>query len=104
MPKQPKYAMENQTSSSSDHPVHPGENHADRMYRMNGIWESRGAEPAPIINESGDAIDNAWGASETQEKDTRSGDVKMPREIGGRGGPEPTRYGDWEKCGRCIDF
>lgn len=25
-------------------------------------------------------------------------------EIGGRGGPDPTRYGDWEKNGRCIDF
>lgn len=25
-------------------------------------------------------------------------------EVGGRGGPEPTRYGDWEKNGRCIDF
>jgi hypothetical protein len=25
-------------------------------------------------------------------------------EIGGRGGLEPTRYGDWEKDGRCIDF
>lgn len=28
----------------------------------------------------------------------------MPREIGGRAGPEPTRFGDWEKNGRCIDF
>ena len=28
----------------------------------------------------------------------------QPREIGGRDGPEPTRYGDWEKAGRCIDF
>jgi hypothetical protein len=27
-----------------------------------------------------------------------------PVEIGGRGGLEPTRYGDWEKNGRCIDF
>jgi hypothetical protein len=27
-----------------------------------------------------------------------------PREIGGPSGPEPTRYGDWEKKGRCIDF
>ncbi|HUA88119.1 MAG TPA: DUF1674 domain-containing protein [Steroidobacteraceae bacterium] len=26
------------------------------------------------------------------------------REVGGRGGPEPTRFGDWEKDGRCIDF
>lgn len=27
-----------------------------------------------------------------------------PREVGGRDGPDPTRYGDWEKAGRCIDF
>lgn len=27
-----------------------------------------------------------------------------PREIGGPKGLEPTRYGDWEKGGRCIDF
>jgi hypothetical protein len=27
-----------------------------------------------------------------------------PKEIGGRDGPEPTRFGDWEKGGRCIDF
>ncbi|MFC4312160.1 DUF1674 domain-containing protein [Steroidobacter flavus] len=27
-----------------------------------------------------------------------------PKEIGGRDGPEPTRFGDWEKSGRCIDF
>ena len=27
-----------------------------------------------------------------------------PKEHGGREGPEPTRYGDWEKNGRCIDF
>ena len=25
-------------------------------------------------------------------------------EVGGRKGPDPTRYGDWEKNGRCIDF
>jgi len=25
-------------------------------------------------------------------------------EIDGREGPDPTRYGDWEKNGRCIDF
>jgi hypothetical protein len=27
-----------------------------------------------------------------------------PKEIGGPPGPEPTRYGDWESKGRCIDF
>ena len=29
---------------------------------------------------------------------------KSPKEIGGRGGLDPTRYGDWEKAGRCVDF
>jgi hypothetical protein len=28
----------------------------------------------------------------------------LPPEIGGQKGPEPTRYGDWEKAGRCTDF
>ena len=27
-----------------------------------------------------------------------------PTESGGPSGPEPTRYGDWERAGRCIDF
>lgn len=33
-------------------------------------------------------------------------DVNQARavEIGGREGPEPTRFGDWEMRGRCIDF
>jgi hypothetical protein len=26
------------------------------------------------------------------------------REIGGPKGVEPTRFGDWERAGRCIDF
>lgn len=29
---------------------------------------------------------------------------QAPREVGGPKGPEPTRYGDWERAGRCIDF
>jgi hypothetical protein len=28
----------------------------------------------------------------------------MPQETGGPTGPEPTRFGDWERKGRCIDF
>ncbi|MEK9660405.1 MAG: succinate dehydrogenase assembly factor 4 [Alphaproteobacteria bacterium] len=27
-----------------------------------------------------------------------------PKEIGGPKGPEPTRFGDWERDGRCVDF
>ena len=40
-------------------------------------------------------------AAPEQPPDT--GDAKA-KEVGGREGPEPTRYGDWEKNGRCIDF
>lgn len=29
---------------------------------------------------------------------------KAPKEAGGRKGPEPTRYGDWEKKGIASDF
>ena len=29
--------------------------------------------------------------------------AKVP-EIGGPAGPEPTRYGDWERKGVCVDF
>jgi hypothetical protein len=30
--------------------------------------------------------------------------ARMPKEIGGQQGPEPTRFGDWEQKGRCTDF
>ena len=30
--------------------------------------------------------------------------VERQLETGGPSGPEPTRYGDWERKGRCIDF
>ncbi|XP_061141512.1 succinate dehydrogenase assembly factor 4, mitochondrial [Syngnathus typhle] len=28
----------------------------------------------------------------------------VTKEKGGPRGPEPTRYGDWERKGRCVDF
>lgn len=28
----------------------------------------------------------------------------QPDETGGPRGPEPTRFGDWERKGRCVDF
>ncbi len=43
--------------------------------------------------------------SAKQEADSQSESEKLEkREIGGPQGPEPTRYGDWERKGRCIDF
>ena len=37
-------------------------------------------------------------------KDKSKENVNLPKEQGGPKGPEPTRYGDWEKGGRCSDF
>ena len=42
--------------------------------------------------------------TEKTETDKKPQPPKMPKEIGGPTGPEPTRYGDWEKNGRCTDF
>jgi len=30
--------------------------------------------------------------------------LDLPEELGGRNGPEPIRYGDWEKKGIAVDF
>ena len=59
-----------------------------------------------------------WHTDAMREEDTKdkaesfdskaddNSPAKAPqaKEVGGRGGLEPTRYGDWEKAGRCIDF
>ena len=47
--------------------------------------------------EHNDDAASTMPAPETKESDA------VP-EVGGRKGPDPTRYGDWEKNGRCIDF
>ena len=49
--------------------------------------------------------DDAGGPRGTENAaDSEQKGNKKNKEIGGRDGPEPTRYGDWEKNGRCIDF
>lgn len=45
-----------------------------------------------------DALRDEEAAIESERQETRI------KEIGGPAGPEPTRYGDWERRGRCIDF
>lgn len=40
----------------------------------------------------------------SQEQIKQNKKDQRPVEIGGPKGPEPTRYGDWERRGRCIDF
>ena len=42
--------------------------------------------------------------AEAEERRAKADAVEMPPELGGRKGPEPVRYGDWEKKGIAIDF
>ena len=47
----------------------------------------------------------ARALAEAQER--RAADAaaeREPKEIGGRDGPNPTRFGDWEKKGVAVDF
>lgn len=53
------------------------------------------AEPAPEASTESPAEPSG------QREGGRPPDVE---ELGGPKGPEPTRYGDWEKGGRCSDF
>lgn len=49
-----------------------------------------------------EAAKRALAEAEVRRKE--QGDLKLPTELGGRNGPEPVRFGDWEKKGIAIDF
>ncbi len=42
--------------------------------------------------------------AEAEERRKKAKELGLPTELGGRDGPEPVRYGDWEKKGIAIDF
>ena len=50
------------------------------------------------------AAKRALAEAEARRKAVAAAEAARPREIGGREGPEPTRYGDWEKKGILSDF
>jgi len=57
-----------------------------------------------MIHSMSDAEPNERPENKEETRGKKAIDDHRQREIGGRKGPEPTRYGDWEKNGRCIDF
>lgn len=63
--------------------------------------------PAPVVTLDAliAAERSVADAPEASVEDTQPDSATPVPEIGGRReGLEPTRYGDWEKKGRCIDF
>ena len=43
-------------------------------------------------------------AAEAEQRRRAAKSEPRPAELGGRDGPEPTRYGDWERKGVATDF
>lgn len=41
---------------------------------------------------------------EAEDRRRQQAEAKMEPEVGGRGGADPARFGDWEINGRAIDF
>ena len=60
-------------------------------------------EPAPDPKPATDATAEASEA-ETAPSEPAAKVKAQENEFGGPKGPEPTRYGDWERNGRCVDF
>ena len=50
------------------------------------------------------AAERALAEAEARRREYREAEAKLPKEIGGRGGKEPGRYGDWEVKGLTSDF
>mgnify|MGYP001281148111 CR=1 FL=1 len=42
--------------------------------------------------------------AEAEERRKTAAEAARPKELGGRDGPEPVRYGDWENKGIAVDF
>jgi len=42
--------------------------------------------------------------AEATERRKATPEAQLPKEVNGRDGPEPTRFGDWEKKGIASDF
>ncbi len=60
-------------------------------------------KPSEVKNKVENSQSTVVENSRTQPVHAPEGE-KVEVEHGGPRGPEPTRYGDWERKGRCIDF
>lgn len=69
-----------------------------------------GSEETPQVDEAARraalpaAAQRALAEAEERRLKAAAEAAARPREYGGREGPDPARYGDWEKKGIAIDF
>lgn len=58
----------------------------------------------PVQKKLSPAAQRALAEAEERRRKAMEAQQQAPREIGGREGPDPARYGDWEVKGLAIDF
>lgn len=73
--------------------------------------DTKKTEPAPGQADSAkkeaateEHAETVRGRNDAATTDEASEGAGGEEEVGGPKGPEPTRFGDWERKGRCIDF
>ncbi|MGB8328023.1 MAG: succinate dehydrogenase assembly factor 4 [Steroidobacteraceae bacterium] len=77
------------------------------LVRVSGSLSRRILAEWGVMLQSAEMAENHRGAvqPETQSPEGVPAGAPGPQpEIGGPPGPDPVRFGDWEKNGRCIDF
>lgn len=65
------------------------------MAHINEMTDKKAKDPA---------LEDPTKAPEADKVETPDPSTEAVKEIGGPRGPEPTRYNDWERNGRCSDF
>jgi hypothetical protein len=70
-------------------------------YAKSGIMPTDQPAPKPKLPP---AAERALAEAAARRAARDHGPAEQPKESGGRGGPEPTRYGDWEVNGLASDF
>jgi hypothetical protein len=59
---------------------------------------------APLTKPLSPAAERALAEADARRAEAAKAAASRPRELGGRDGPDPARYGDWEKGGIVSDF
>jgi hypothetical protein len=66
--------------------------------------ESRNPPNAPVMRKLTPAAERALAEAAARRTEADRAAAGRPKEIAGRKGPDPTRYGDWEVKGIASDF
>ncbi len=66
--------------------------------------DARNTSDAPQSRKRNPAAERALAEAAARRAAAERAEAAKPKEIGGRNGPDPTRYGDWEVKGIASDF